>query len=244
MALKFNVVIPARFASTRLVGKPLRTIINKPMIQWVYEAAIRSAAQNVIVATDDRRIADCVIDFGGDVCMTSDQHQTGSDRLVEVAQTRGWSDDLIVVNLQGDEPLMPSVNMTQVASNLAQSNCDMTTLHKVISRSQALDPNQVKLVHNSLGETNYFSRSLIPFDRVDQSQKFLGHIGIYAYRVSFLKAFTKLPACEIETREKLEQLRALWNGYSIHTELATELPGPGVDTEQDLQQVIQILQSS
>jgi 3-deoxy-manno-octulosonate cytidylyltransferase (CMP-KDO synthetase) len=242
MAPKFNVVIPARFASTRLEGKPLRTIVNKPMIQWVYEAAILSAAQSVIVATDDRRIADCVIDFGGDACMTSDQHQTGSDRLVEVAQTRGWSDDLIVVNLQGDEPLMPAVNMTQVAANLAQSNCDMATLHKVIDHSQALDPNQVKLVHDSRGVTNYFSRSLIPFDRDEQAQQFLGHIGIYAYRVSFLKAFTKLPVCEFETREKLEQLRALWNGYTIHTELAAELPGPGVDTEQDLQQVIQILQ--
>jgi 3-deoxy-manno-octulosonate cytidylyltransferase (CMP-KDO synthetase) len=237
----FNVVIPARFASTRLEGKPLRTILNKPMIQWVYEAAILSEAQSVVVATDDRRIADCVIDFGGDVCMTSDQHQTGSDRLVEVAQKREWSDDLILVNLQGDEPLMPAVNMTQVAANLAQSNCDMATLHKIIDRGRALDPNQVKLVHDSRGITNYFSRSLIPFDRDKQMQQFCGHIGIYAYRVGFLKTFTKLPVCELETREKLEQLRTLWNGYTIHTELATELPGPGVDTEQDLQQVIQIL---
>jgi 3-deoxy-manno-octulosonate cytidylyltransferase (CMP-KDO synthetase) len=242
MLPEFNVVIPARFASTRLEGKPLRTIINKPMIQWVYEAAIFSKAQSVVVATDDRRIADCVIDFGGDVCMTSDQHQTGSDRLVEVAQTRQWSDDLIVVNLQGDEPLMPAINMTQVAANLAKSNCDMATLHKIIDRSRALDPNQVKLVHDSRGRTNYFSRSLIPFDRDEKKQQFCGHIGIYAYRVGFLKAFTKLPVCELETREKLEQLRTLWNGFTIHTELAAKLPGPGVDTEQDLQQVIQILQ--
>lgn len=243
MSPPFNVVIPARFASTRLEGKPLRTILNKPMIQWVYEAAIRSDAQNVVVATDDRRIADCVVDFGGDVCMTSDQHQTGSDRLVEVAQIREWADDVIVVNLQGDEPLMPAINMTQVAANLAQSNCDMATLHKVIDREHALDPNQVKLVHDSRGNTNYFSRSLIPFDRDEQAaQEFFGHIGIYAYRVGFLKTFTQLPVCELESREKLEQLRTLWNGYSIHTELATELPGPGVDTEQDLQQVIQILE--
>lgn len=241
MALQFNIVIPARFASTRLEGKPLRTILGKPMIQWVYEAAIASEAQTVVVATDDRRIADCVDDFGGDVCMTSDQHQTGSDRLVEVAQTRHWDDDLIVVNLQGDEPLMPASNMTQVAANLQQSNCDMATLHKVIDRQQALDPNQVKLVHNNSGITNYFSRSPIPFDRDEASQQFFGHIGIYAYRVGFLKTFTKLPVCELESREKLEQLRTLWNGYTIHTELAAELPGPGVDTEQDLQQVIQIL---
>ena len=244
MPPQFNVVIPARFASTRLEGKPLRTILNKPMIQWVYEAAIRSEAQSVVVATDDHRIADCVIDFGGDVCMTSDQHQTGSDRLVEVARTRAWGDELIVVNLQGDEPLMPAINMTQVAANLAQSNCNMATLHKIIDRAQALDPNQVKLVHDSRGITNYFSRSLIPFDRDKQTQQFFGHIGIYAYRVGFLKTFTKLPVCELESREKLEQLRTLWDGYTIHTELAAELPGPGVDTEQDLQQVIQILEKT
>jgi len=244
MLPQFNIVIPARFASTRLEGKPLRTILNKPMIQWVYEAAISSEAQRVVVATDDRRIADCVIDFGGDVCMTSEQHQTGSDRLVEVAQIRAWDDDVIVVNLQGDEPLMPSANMTQVAANLAQSNCDMATLHKKIDRVQALDPNQVKLVHDHRGITNYFSRSLIPFDRDEQAQQFFGHIGIYAYRVSFLKKFTKLSVCELETREKLEQLRALWNGHTIHTELASELPGPGVDTEQDLEKVIQILNGS
>ncbi len=244
MLPEFNVVIPARFASTRLEGKPLRTILNKPMIQWVYESAILSEAQSVVVATDDRRIADCVIDFGGDVCMTSDQHQTGSDRLVEVAQTRNWSDDLIIVNLQGDEPLMPAVNMTQVASNLAQSNCDMATLHKIIDHRRALDPNQVKLVHDSRGITSYFSRALIPFDRDKKTQQFCGHIGIYAYRVGFLKTFTKLSVCELETREKLEQLRTLWHGYTIHTELATELPGPGVDTEHDLQQVIQILENS
>lgn len=243
MTPQFNVVIPARFASTRLEGKPLRIILNKPMIQWVFEAATRSEAQSVVVATDDRRIADCVIDFGGDVCMTSDQHQTGSDRLVEVAQTREWDDNAIVVNLQGDEPLMPAANMTQVAVNLAKSNCDMSTLHKIISREQALNPNQVKLVHDSRGITNYFSRSLIPFDRDDEAQQFFGHIGIYAYQVGFLKTFTQLPVCNLESREKLEQLRALWNGYRIHTELAAELPGPGVDTEQDLQQVIQILEN-
>jgi 3-deoxy-manno-octulosonate cytidylyltransferase (CMP-KDO synthetase) len=241
---QFNVVIPARFASTRLEGKPLRIILNKPMIQWAYEAAVHSKAQSVVVATDDRRIADCVIDFGGDVCMTSDQHQTGSDRLAEVAQTRNWGDDLIVVNLQGDEPLMPAVNMMQVVTNLVESNCDMATLHKIIGRVQALDLNQVKLIHDSRGIINYFSRSLIPFDLDGQKQQFFGHIGIYAYRVGFLNTFTKLPVCELETREKLEQLRTLWNGYTIHTELATESPGPGVDTEQDLQQVIKIIKET
>lgn len=243
MIVPFEIVIPARFASTRLQGKPLRTILNKPMIQWVYEVAIDSEAQGVVVATDDRRIADCVADFGGDVCMTSDQHQTGSDRLLEVAQTRAWNDDLIVVNLQCDEPLMPASSLTQVAVNLEQSKSDMATLHKIIDCEQALDPNQVKLVHDKHGITHYFSRSPIPFDRDQSASQFFGHIGIYAYRVCFLKTFANLPVCELESREKLEQLRALWHGYTIHTELANELPGPGIDTEQDLQTVIQILGS-
>ena len=156
----------------------------------------------------------------------------------------GWKDDLIVVNLQGDEPLMSPFNITQVATNLAQSSCYMATLHKVIDRTQALDSNQVKLVHDRHGIINYFSRSLIPFDRDGKMEQFFGHIGIYAYRVGFLKVFTTLPVCELETREKLEQLRALWNGYTIQTELANEFLGPSVDTEQDLQEVIQILQNS
>lgn len=244
MAVDFHIVIPARYASARLPGKPLRLIHHKPMIQWVYEAAAGSDAKQVIVATDDERISSCVRGFGGKVCMTSDQHQTGSDRLVEVAQKFSWDDDTIVVNLQGDEPLMPASNMTQVAQNLQNSDCDMATLHKIIDTERAQDANQVKLVHDYQGRALYFSRSPIPFDRELKHIDYCGHIGIYAYRIGFLNTFTRLEVCEIEADEKLEQLRALWHGFSIHTELAAEPPGPGVDTEDDLLQVIRLIDQS
>lgn len=244
MAVDFHIVIPARYASARLPGKPLRLIHHKPMIQWVYEAAAGSDAKQVIVATDDERISSCVRGFGGKVCMTSDRHQTGSDRLVEVAQKFSWDDDTIVVNLQGDEPLMPASNMTQVAQNLQSSDCDMATLHKIINTERAQNANQVKLVHDYQGRVLYFSRSPIPFDREQKHIDYCGHIGIYAYRVGFLNTFTRLEVCEIEADEKLEQLRALWHGYSIHTELAAELPGPGVDTEHELLQVIRLIDHS
>jgi 3-deoxy-manno-octulosonate cytidylyltransferase (CMP-KDO synthetase) len=241
MAVNFHIVIPARYASTRLPGKPLRLIHDRPMIQWVHDAASASAAESVIIATDDKRIADVVRNFGGKVCMTSEQHKTGSDRLVEVAEKLGWDDSTIIVNLQGDEPLMPAINMTQVATNLKRSDCEMATLHKTIDSRRASDPDQVKLVHDCHGHAMYFSRSPIPFDRQQSNTRYLGHIGIYAYRVGFLKTFATLAVCEIEAVEKLEQLRALWNGYAIHTEIAEALPGPGVDTEDDLLEVSRLL---
>ena len=241
MSVDFHIVIPARYASTRLPGKPLRLIHGKPMIQWVYESATKSDAQEVIVATDDQRIFDAVQGFSGQAMMTSDQHQTGSDRILEVARQKHWDDQTIVVNLQGDEPLMPATNMTQVAHNLDRSQCEMATLHKLIDEDEARNPNQVKLVHDHQSKALYFSRSIIPFDRDGGYQGYCGHIGIYAYRVGFLSSFSQLPNCELETTEKLEQLRALWNGYRIHTELARELPGPGVDTEADLETVTQLL---
>jgi len=241
MPADFHIVIPARFASTRLPGKPLRLIHDKPMIQWVYETAKQSMANDVIVATDDQRIFDRVEQFGGRACMTSNAHQTGTDRILEVAQINRWDDETIVVNLQGDEPLMPASNLTQVAGNLAESECDMATLHKTIDKQRALDPNQVKLVHNNKGQALYFSRSIIPFDRDNNCEQYSGHIGLYAYRVGFLSRFNQLPVCDLENTEKLEQLRALWNGYRIHTELANELPGPGIDTEDDLELVSKLL---
>ena len=243
MSVDFRIVIPARFASTRLPGKPLRLVHDKPMIQWVYEAAMRSDASEVIVATDDQRIVDTVLGFGGKACMTASHHQTGTDRILEVAEQSQWSDQTIVVNLQGDEPLMPARNMTQVARNLEASVCDMATLHKLIDKSHAENSNQVKLVHDKNGRALYFSRSVIPFDRDDSCHSYFGHIGIYAYRVGFLSRFSQLAVCAIEDSEKLEQLRALWNGYSIHTELACELPGPGVDTQADLEEVTQLLEN-
>jgi 3-deoxy-manno-octulosonate cytidylyltransferase (CMP-KDO synthetase) len=234
MAVDFRIVIPARYASLRLPGKPLRSIHGKPMIEWVYQAAQRAGASEIVVATDDQRIYDQVAGFGGDACMTASSHRSGTDRILEVATIRQWSKDSIVVNLQGDEPLMPAVNITQVAENLAASDCSMATLHKLIDLTEAQDPNQVKLVHDQSGRALYFSRSLIPYDRSGEVGHYFGHIGIYAYRAGFLETFSQLAPCELEIAESLEQLRALCNGYSIHSEIARAVPGPGVDTEQDL----------
>jgi 3-deoxy-manno-octulosonate cytidylyltransferase (CMP-KDO synthetase) len=234
MAVDFRIVIPSRYASQRLPGKPLRNIHGKSMIEWVYQAAQQANASEIVVATDDQRIFDQVEGFGGDACMTASSHLSGTDRILEVATIRQWSKDSIVVNLQGDEPLMPAVNITQVAENLAASACSMATLHKVIDLTEAQDPNQVKLVHDQSGHALYFSRSLIPYDRSGELEQYFGHIGIYAYRVGFLETFSQLAPCELEIAESLEQLRALCNGYSIHSEIAATVPGPGIDTEQDL----------
>lgn len=244
MSIEFRVVIPARYASTRLPAKPLRLIHGKPMIQWVYESAKQSHALEVIVATDDQRIFEVVEGFGGHACLTSDQHQTGSDRILEVAGKKQWHDDTIIVNLQGDEPLMPAVNLNQVAEILSSSDCEMSTLYKEIDEETALNPNQVKLVTDREGHALYFSRSAIPFNRDGQSHKFLGHIGLYAYRAGFLSRFSLQPVCELENTEKLEQLRALWNGHRIKTALVREVPGPGIDTEEDLVLVSKLLDES
>jgi 3-deoxy-manno-octulosonate cytidylyltransferase (CMP-KDO synthetase) len=243
MKQDFKVVIPARYASTRLPGKPLIDIHGKPMIEWVYRAAQKSQAAQVIVATDDARIEEVVLGFAGDCCMTSSRHTTGSDRIVEVSQKLGWSDDTIIVNLQGDEPLMPAQNLSQVARNLQQSGCDMATLHKIIDAEQAQDPNLVKLVHNQNGHALYFSRSAIPFQRDDDIAHYCGHIGLYAYRVGFLKIYADLAPCMLEQSEKLEQLRALYYGYRIHTQQAEQKPGIGVDTVQDLKLVSEQLKA-
>jgi len=234
MAVDFRIVIPARYASLRLPGKPLRRIHGKPMIEWVYQAAQQASASEIVVATDDQRIYDQVAGFGGDACMTANSHRSGTDRILEVTRIRRWSKDSIVVNLQGDEPLMPAANIIQVAENLAASDCSMATLHKVIGLTEAQDPNQVKLVQDQSGHALYFSRSLIPYDRSGELEQYFGHIGIYAYRAGFLETFSQLEPCELEIAESLEQLRALYNGYSIHSEIARAVPGPGIDTEQDL----------
>ena len=233
----FRIVI----ASARLPGKPLRQIHGKTMIEWVYRAAQRAEASEIVVATDDQRICDEVETFGGRACMTASSHRSGTDRILEVTQLLGWSDDSIVVNLQGDEPLMPAVNLVQVAVNLVASNCDMATLHKEIDSEHAADPNQVKLVHDHRGRALYFSRAVIPYDPGDTLVSYCGHIGLYAYRVGFINTFSQLTPCDLEIAESLEQLRALCNGYSIHTEIAREIPGPGIDTEADLQRAEQLM---
>ncbi len=239
---KFKVVIPARYASTRLPGKPLINILGKPMIEWVYQAAIASEAQQVIVATDDERIKSAVESFGGQCCKTSNDHQTGTDRIVEVTELMEWSDEEIIVNLQGDEPLMPAENLTQVANNLVKSGYEMATLHKQVTSLAADDPNLVKLVSDKNGRALYFSRSKIPFEREFPQVSYTGHIGLYAYRVGFLRKYACLKPCMLEQSEKLEQLRALYYGFNIHTEQAIKLPGIGVDTEQDLIQVTKQLE--
>ena len=243
MSEGFSVVIPARHASVRLPGKPLIEIHGRPMIQWVCEAAHGSEAERVIVATDDARILEAVEAFGGQGRMTRSDHPSGTDRLLEVAEQLGWDDDHIVVNLQGDEPLMDARNLTQVARNLALSGCDMATLYVDIDAEEAADPNRVKLVQDARGRALYFSRSPIPFDRDGEGLVYCGHIGLYAYRVGFLRAFAALPPCDLERQERLEQLRALYHGYSIHVERALVPPGPGVDTPEDLEQVRRLLES-
>ncbi len=209
------------------------------MIEWVYQAAVASQAEQVIVATDDDRIQATVESFGGKCCKTRSDHQTGTDRIVEVAGLMGWSNDQIIVNLQGDEPLMPAENLTQVANNLVNSGYEMSTLHKPVTQQSAEDANLVKLVCDKNGRALYFSRSKIPFERDFPQVAYSGHIGLYAYRVGFLKIYADLQPCMLEQSEKLEQLRALYYGFNIHTEQALKTPGIGVDTEQDLKRVTQ-----
>ena len=237
--IDFIVAIPARYASTRLPGKPLCLIGNKPMIVHVTESAIAAGAKQVVIATDDERVAD-VINFDNvEVCLTSPSHQSGTDRLAECASKLNWSDQQIIVNLQGDEPFAPAKGIRQVAELLDQSSCEMATLAcPIVSHSQFVDPHTVKIVRNLKGNALYFSRAPIPWPRDNASQCLslaLRHIGIYAYRASFLKHFSQISTSLLEQCESLEQLRVLENGYSIAVELAnTEFP-TGVDTPEDLE---------
>ena len=244
--MKPVLVIPARFASLRLPGKPLRLLAGKPLIQHVYERALAAGFETLIVATDHEQIRQVCESIGATVAMTSSQHETGSDRLAEVVQQQGWADDTIVVNLQGDEPLTPVANLHQLAGNLAQyPSASIATLATPLhSHEEFHDPNAVKVVRDAQGFALYFSRAPIPYPRdgaSEVSQFALRHVGMYAYRAGFLKAFAQMPAATIEQLEKLEQLRALANGYRIHVDIAKELPGLGVDTESDVQKVEALL---
>lgn len=240
--MEFKVVIPARYGASRLPGKPLRDLAGWPLVRHVHARARESGAE-VVIATDDARIRDACEGFGAAVCMTAAEHESGTARIAEVVAQRGWDDAAIVVNLQGDEPLMPAANILQVAQNLAAHDCEMATLHKAIDAEAALDPNLVKLVHDSNGFALYFSRAPIPYDRSGAGASYCGHIGIYAYRVGFIETFSGLAPSPLETAESLEQLRALGNGYRIHSEIARAVPGPGIDTEEDLQRVRRIMQA-
>jgi 3-deoxy-manno-octulosonate cytidylyltransferase (CMP-KDO synthetase) len=243
--MAFTVVIPARYQSTRLPGKPLADIAGKPMIQWVYEQARQAGAERVIVATDDTRIEAAVKAFGGVVCMTSPDHQSGTERLAEVVEKMNIADDHIVVNVQGDEPLIPPAIIRQVADNLAASTAPMATLGVEISdEAEVFNPNAVKVVTDKDGYALYFSRATIPWDRdnfADEgktiSQPLLRHIGIYAYRAGFINTYIHWQPSALEKIESLEQLRVLSYGEKIHVEVAKEAPAAGVDTPEDLDAV-------
>lgn len=241
----FTVIIPARYASTRLPGKPLADIHGKPMVVRVMEQAIKSGASRVIVATDHQDVANAVIAVGGEACMTNPHHQSGTERLAEVIDTYGFSDDEIIVNVQGDEPLIPPEIISQVARNLQGSKANMGTLAVPIHDAQeAFNPNAVKVVTDHEGYALYFSRATIPWDRDNFAKShdvigdsFLRHIGIYAYRAGFIRRYINWEASPLEKIEMLEQLRVLWYGEKIHVDVAKTTPGAGVDTPEDLELV-------
>lgn len=244
--MSFIVVIPARYASTRFPGKPLAQINNKPMIQHVYERALESGAKEVIVATDDERIKQCAEQFGAKVCVTDSNHQSGTERIGEVIDKLSIDDDEIVVNVQGDEPFIPSENIRQLANNMASCGMPMATLCYPISSQKEVDnPNIVKVLMSKTGKALYFSRSVVPFAREnidtlskDISEVYFRHIGIYAYRAGFVNQYIKLPNSDYERIESLEQLRVLYHDFDIHVEVAQKEPPHGVDTPEDLQALI------
>lgn len=253
--MSFTVIIPARYSSSRFPGKPLADIAGKPMVQHVWERAQQSEATRIIIATDDARIADVATAFGAEVCMTSPDHPSGTDRLQEVVRLQGFYADDIVVNVQGDEPLVPPRVINQVAHNLkAELDASIATLCEPIDDLQSLlNPNVVKVVSDARGHALYFSRAPIPWPR-DQFSDDAGrqrmpegfswqrHIGIYAYRVKLLNDFVTWPPAPLEETECLEQLRAMWNGARIHVAVADELPPAGVDTPEDLERIRALLE--
>ncbi|MGL5090103.1 MAG: 3-deoxy-manno-octulosonate cytidylyltransferase [Aeromonas sobria] len=253
--MSFVVVIPARYASTRLPGKPLADIHGKPMVQHVVEKALQSGADRVIVATDDQRVAQALAATGVEVCMTSPDHQSGTERLAEVCRHYGFAADTIIVNVQGDEPLIPPAIIRQVADNLAAATAPMATLSVPIKDAEeAFNPNAVKVVTDKDGYALYFSRACIPWDRdrfatSDRSagshEQIAGHyqrhIGIYAYRAGFIQRYVDWAPSVLEQVEALEQLRVLWYGEKIHVAQALEAPPVGVDTQADLEKVRALL---
>lgn len=243
--MSFVVIIPARYASTRLPGKPLVDIQGKPMVLHVMERARESGADRVIVATDHPDVAAAVTAAGGEVCMTRVDHQSGTERLAEVVEKYQFADDTIIVNVQGDEPMIPAEIVRQVAGNLAQSEAGMATLAVPITDAEeAFNPNAVKVVMDAKGYALYFSRATIPWDRERYAQSreqigdtLLRHIGIYAYRAGFIRRYIAWESCPLEHIELLEQLRVLWYGEKIHVAVAKAIPSVGVDTPEDLERV-------
>lgn len=247
--MSFTVIIPARYQSTRLPGKPLADIGGKPMIQWVYEQASKAGAEQVIVATDDQRIVDVVKGFGGEVCLTRADHESGTERLAEVVSKYQLADDHIVVNVQGDEPLIPDTIIRQVADNLANNKAPMATLAVEIDHpDEVFNSNAVKVVTDKDGYALYFSRASIPWDRDNYAKQppeihhnLMRHIGIYAYRAGFINTYIHWEPSTLEKIEALEQLRVLWYGEKIHVDVAIDVPPAGVDTPEDLEKVRALL---
>jgi 3-deoxy-manno-octulosonate cytidylyltransferase (CMP-KDO synthetase) len=252
MKTAFKVVIPARYASTRLPGKPLLEIAGKPMIIHVCERAIEAQAEQVVVATDDSRIFEVVKDFGMQAVMTDSNHQSGTERIAEVAKILAWQKNDIVVNLQGDEPLIPPAYINAAAQALANhTDAGIATLAaKITVTAEIFNPNAVKVVLDSNGYALYFSRAPIPWNRTGfpdnhdaatSTITHLRHIGMYAYTVSFLERYCSWPTSPLESIESLEQLRILWHGEKIYVQIVPSTPEAGVDTEEDLQRVIQFM---
>lgn len=247
--MSFVVIIPARYGSTRLPGKPLADVGGRTMIEQVWHRASASSASRVIVATDDQRVHAVLQACGAEVCLTRPDHPSGTDRLQEVVTQLGLAEDQIVVNVQGDEPLIPPAVIDQLARNLADSNAGMATLAEPLMQAEALfDPNVVKVVAGKDGHALYFSRAPLPWDRdlfatagarrgALPTGPWLRHVGIYAYRASLLQRFVDWPQGILEQLEKLEQLRALEHGERIHVALACEPIPAGVDTPADLERV-------
>jgi 3-deoxy-manno-octulosonate cytidylyltransferase (CMP-KDO synthetase) len=239
------IIIPARYASTRLPGKPLADVAGKTLIERVHDCARATNPERIIVATDDARIADAVRGFGGEACLTAAGHASGTDRIAEVIRKQAIPHDAVVVNLQGDEPLMPPALIREVAS-LLSSHPDAvvaTACHPIASREEFVNPNVVKVVFDEKGYSLYFSRAAIPWPRESMAGKgpdsILAHrhIGLYAYRAGFVLEYSSWSPCTIEQAEQLEQLRVLWHGRRIAVCVSAELPAAGVDTPEDLERV-------
>ncbi|WP_294883205.1 3-deoxy-manno-octulosonate cytidylyltransferase [uncultured Gilliamella sp.] len=248
--MSFTVIIPARYASSRLPGKPLADIHGKPMIIRVMEQAQKSSASRVIIATDNQQVFDVVQSYGGEVVLTSDKHNSGTERLAEVINTFQLADDEVIVNVQGDEPLIPPIIIDQVADNLVKYKTGMATLAvPIVSVEEAFNPGAVKVVMDKDGYALYFSRATIPWERdrfaqLSEQNKldsigdfYLRHIGIYAYRAGFIRQYIQWAPSALEQIEMLEQLRVLWYGEKIHVAVAKQAPAIGVDTQEDLDKV-------
>ncbi|HEY9098654.1 MAG TPA: 3-deoxy-manno-octulosonate cytidylyltransferase [Thiobacillus sp.] len=248
--MRFRVVIPARYASSRLPGKPLSDIGGQPMVLRVLERALQAGAESVVVATDDMRVQQAVEAAGYQALMTSPDHQSGTERLVEVAETLGWPDDTLVVNVQGDEPLIDPELIREVARQLMlHDDAVMATLaHPIHDHADFINPNVVKVVANEAGYAVYFSRAPIPWPRdafaaqavMPHELGALRHIGLYAYRAGFLRTYASLTASPLERHEMLEQLRVIWHGHRISLGVTRIEPAPGVDTPEDLERVRQL----